>query len=257
MNASRNVGYAALISLSLIAAPLLAVGPQTPPSAPVTVVNTDTNPVAIRAPAPLPVSGNVTITGTPSVNVANTPNVNVTNNPAVVQSGSWNVGILGVPAVAQNGTWNVGLTGTPSVSLVTPTTPIPVTLNDADRTIVQFSSPNITFPADSISTSGVLFHNASSKVLVIEQVSMFVTSDNGTIGGMTLRLTTTVNGMSAEHAVMQVEELPGNGRAGAKAVPVKIYAGPGTDIHWAGWRGDSGGASTISMGFSGYLTSTP
>jgi hypothetical protein len=132
-----------------------------------------------------------------------------------------------------------------------------VTLNAADRTIFQFSSPNITFPADSIASGGLLFHNASDKVLVIEQVSMFVTSDNGTIGGMTLRLTTTVNGMNAEHAVMQVEELPGNGRAGAKAVPVKIYAGPGTDIHWAGWRGDSGGASTISMGFSGYLSSTP
>jgi hypothetical protein len=257
MKASRNVCYAALATLSCVASPLCVADPQTPPSAPMTVVNTDANPVPVRAPSPLPVSGSVTISGTPNVNVANTPNVNVTNTPGVTQSGTWNVGILGVPAVAQNGTWNVGITGTPSFSLVTPSTPIPVTLGDPDRTIVQFSSPNTTFPVNSILFGGVLYHNASSKVLVIEQVSMFVTSDSGTIGGMTLRLTTTVNGMSAEHAVMQVEELPGNGRAGAKAVPVRIYVGPGTDIHWSGWRGDSAGASTINIGFSGYLTSSP
>lgn len=257
MKASGNVCSAALATLCCVASPLLAAGPQTPPSAPVTVVNTDANPLPVRAPSPLPVSGNVTITGTPNVNVANTPNVNVTNTPGVTQSGTWSVGILGVPAVAQNGTWNVGILGTPAFSLVTPTTPIPVTLGAADRTIVQFSTPNITFPVGSTIFGDVLYHNASSKVLVIEQVSMFVTSDNGTIGGMTLRLATTVNGMNAEHAVMQVEELPGNGRAGAKAVPVKIYAGPGTDIRWSGWRGDSAGASTINIGFSGYLTSTP
>jgi hypothetical protein len=257
MKASRNVCYSAVAALSCLTSPLFAAGAQTPPSAPMTVVNTDTNPIPVRAPSPLPVSGNVTITGTPNVNVANTPNVNETNTPGVAQSGTWNVGILGVPAVAQNGTWNVGIAGTPSFALVTPTTPIPVTLGATDRTVVQFSSPNITFPVGSIIFGGTLYHNASNKVLVIEQVSMFVMSDNGTIGGMALQLTTTVNGMNAEHAVMQVEELPGNGRVGAKAVPVRIYVGPGTDIVWSGTRGDSAGASTISIAFSGYLTGSP
>lgn len=222
-----------------------------------TVVNTDANPVPVRAPSPLPVSGNVTITGTPNVNVANTPNVNVTNSPGVTQAGTWNVGILGVPAVAQNGTWNVGILGTPSFSLVTPTTAIPVTLDASDRRIVQFSSPNITFPGDSLIFGGLLYHNASDKVLVIEQVSMAVSSANGTIGGMALQVITTVNGMNAEHAVMQVEELPGNGRVGAKMVPARIYVGPDTDIMWTGLRGDSAGTSTIRIAFSGYLTSTP
>ena len=257
MKASRNACYTAVAALSCLSSPLFAAGPQTPPSAPMTVVNTDANAVPVRAPAPLPVSGNVTITGTPNVNIANTPGVNVANTPGVMQSGTWNVGILGVPAVAQNGTWNVGITGTPSFSLVTPTTPIPVTLNASNRAIVQYSSPNITFPADSLLFGGVLYHNASSKVLVIEQVSLFVSSANGTIGGLALQLTTIVNGMNAEHAVMQVEELPGNGRVGAKAVPVKIYVGPGTDISWSGWRGDSAGTSTINIAFSGYLTDSP
>lgn len=257
MHIMGNSVRAGCATLLVAVAPHAFADPQTPPSAPVTVVNTDANPMPVRAPSPLPVAGNVTITGTPNVNVANTPNVNVTNTPAVSQSGTWNVGILGIPAVAQNGTWNVGISGTPSFSLVTPTIPIPVTLNAPGRTIVQFSSPNISFPPNSLIFGGTLYHNASNNVLVIEQVSMFVSSDNGTIGGMALALTTTVNGMNAEHGVMQVEELPGNGRVGAKTVPVKLYVGPGTDIVWSGWRGDSAGVSTISMSFTGYLTSAP
>ena len=55
--------------------PIVHAGPQTPPSAPVTVVNTDANPVPVRAPSPLPVSGSVTISGIPSVNINNTPSV--------------------------------------------------------------------------------------------------------------------------------------------------------------------------------------
>src|SRR5579864_6911290 len=88
-----------LVSLCAALAPFVAnAGPQSPPSAPATVVNTDANPVPVRAPSPLPVSGSVTISGVPSVNVNNTP--------GVTQAGAWNVGILGVPAVSQSGTWN-------------------------------------------------------------------------------------------------------------------------------------------------------
>ena len=226
----RNVGLGVLL---VAVAPLAIGGPQTPPSGPMTVVNTDANPVPVRAPSPLPVSGNVTITGTANVSVTNTP------------------------AVSQSGTWNVGITGTPSFSLVTPTTPIPVTVGAPDRTVVQFTTPFIRFPANTIASSGTVYHNASGKVLVIEQVSMFVTSDAGTIGGAALQLTTTANGMSASHFPLQVEELPGNGRAGAKSARVRIYVDPGTDIDWDLQRGDNAGASTVQISFSGYLTSSP
>jgi hypothetical protein len=229
--------------------PIVHAGPQTPPSAPVTVLNTDANPVPVRAPSPLPVSGSVTISGIPSVNINNTP--------SVMQAGPWNVGILGVPAVAQSGTWNVGVVGTPSFSLITPTTPIPVTVSTPDRTIVQFSAPIIRFPADTIANGGLLYHNASTKTLVIEVVSMNVQSDAGTIGGATLSLTTVASGVTATHFPLQVEELPGNGRFGAKSVATRLYIDPGTDINYDLDRGDTAGHSSVLITFSGYLTDSP
>lgn len=238
-----------LAPLLLVVAHAAHAAPQTPPSAPMTVVNTDANPVPVRAPSPLPVSGSVTISGIPSVNVNNTP--------GVTQSGAWSVGILGVPAVSQSGTWNVGITGTPSFSLVTPTTPVPVTLSTPGRSIVQFSLPIIRFPVDTIATSGLLYHNASSKTLVIENVSMGVTSDAGTIGGARLSLTTVANGVSATHYPLQVQELPGNGRAGAQSVMTRLYVDPGTDIDFGLIRGDTAGAVQVNITFSGYLTDAP
>jgi hypothetical protein len=250
MNLSSVKCVRLCVASILVSYPLFAVAdPQSPPSAPVTVVNTDANPVPVRAPSPLPVSGSVTISGIPSVNINNTP--------SVLQAGIWNVGILGIPAVSQSGTWNVGIVGTPSFSLVTPTTPIPVTVNAPARTIIQFTAPLVQFPANTIATSGLLYHNASSKTLVIEGVSMSVESAAGTIGGAALTLTTVANGISAQHHPLQVEELPGNGRFGAQSAAIRLYADPGTDIRFGLRRGDTAGTSTVEITFSGYLTDTP
>ena len=247
--ASMNVVRVCIASI-ILSCPLFAVAaPQSPPSAPATIVNTDANPVPVRAPSPLPVSGSVTISGIPSVNINNTP--------SVMQAGAWSVGILGIPAVSQSGTWNVGIIGTPSFSLVTPTTPIPVTLSAPARTIIQSTAPLVHFPANTLATSGLLFHNASSKTLVIEVVSMSVESAAGTTGGATLGLTTVANGMTAIHHPLQVEELPGNGRVGAKSAAIRLYVDPGSDIRYELLRGDNAGTSTVEITFSGYLSDTP
>ena len=77
--------------------PIIAHGaPQTPPSAPVTVVNTTANPLPVTAPNPLPVTG--------TVNVGNlgatTLPVSVTNFPATQPvNGTVNVGNF--PSVQQ------------------------------------------------------------------------------------------------------------------------------------------------------------
>ena len=88
-----------------------------PPSGPVTVVNTTANPVPVvqqgttsvsvvnTTANPVPVvqqgttsiSGNVTINGTPNVNVANTPSVNVANTPSVVLSPGATVRVAEAP----------------------------------------------------------------------------------------------------------------------------------------------------------------
>jgi hypothetical protein len=223
--------------------------PQSPPSAPATVVNTDANPVPVRAPSPLPVSGSVTISGVPSVNVNNTP--------GVTQAGAWSVGILGVPAVSQSGTWSVGIVGTPSFSLVTPTTPIPVTQSAPARTVVQFGAPHVQIPAGFLEAFGTLYHNASSKTLVIEVLSMGVRSDAGALGGATLSLTTIASGMSATHYPLQVEELPGNGRTGAGSVTTRLVVDPGTDVSFHVIRGDNAGPGQVDIAFSGYLADDP
>ena len=60
-------------------------------------------PVSITDPIPLPVTGAVGITGTPSFNIANAPTVHA------VQSGTWNVGIAGTPTVSVSNTANGAL----------------------------------------------------------------------------------------------------------------------------------------------------
>ena len=245
-----NVWSLGLVTTCMALVPLAAnAAPQSPPSAPVTVVNTDANAVPVRAPSPLPVSGSVTISGVPSVNINNTP--------GVTQSGAWSVGILGMPAVSQSGTWNVGILGTPSFSLVTPTTPIPVTQSVPARTVVQFGAPHIQIPAGFLETFGTLYHNASSKTLVIEVLSMGLRSDAGAIGGATLSLTTVASGMSATHYPLQVEELPGNGRTGAGSVTTRLVIDPGTDVGFHVIRGDNAGVGQVDITFSGYLTDAP
>ncbi len=238
-----------VVSLLLSMSALADAGPQTPPSAPMTVVNTDANPVPVRAPSPLPVMGSVTISGIPSVNINNTP--------SVMQAGAWNIGILGIPAVSQSGTWNVGIVGTPTFSLVTPTTPVPVTLATGAKTVIQSNAPHVQIPPGSLETFGTLYHNASSKTLVIEVLSMGVRSDAGALGGASLSLTTVANGASATHYPLQVEELPGNGRTGAQSVATRLYVDPGTDVTYHLIRGDNAGFGQIDISFSGYLTDTP
>ncbi len=75
----------------------------------VTVDNTSANPVPINGTAT--VTGSVAITGTPNVNVANTPMVNAQ------QSGAWNVGINGTPNVNVASLPAVTLSGTPNVNI--------------------------------------------------------------------------------------------------------------------------------------------
>src|SRR5437868_11891473 len=76
---------------------------------------------------PVPVTGNIALSGTANVNVTNTPNVNVTALPAVQLAGGTTVGI--------NGTPNVNVTNTPSVS-VAPGTVLDVrTVNDVPQAV--------------------------------------------------------------------------------------------------------------------------
>jgi hypothetical protein len=77
----------------------------------VTVGNTSANPVPTVTQGTTAVSGNVSITGTPNVNVSNVPAVQAQ------QSGPWTVGINGTPTVNVASLPAVTLTGTPTVNI--------------------------------------------------------------------------------------------------------------------------------------------
>jgi len=104
-------------AIALLYPGLALAAAQTPPSAPVTVVNTTANPV--------PVTGSATVSGTVTA--------------------------------TQSGTWNVGIVGTPSVSInSSPTNPVFVT-SIAKPVPVQFAlCTNSTFTARCSSTGYVV-----------------------------------------------------------------------------------------------------
>ena len=69
----------------------------------VTVVNTSANPV--------PVKGSVTGTITGSVSISNTPSINIANTPSVALSGTPTINVGTMPAVTLNGTSDVNIVG--------------------------------------------------------------------------------------------------------------------------------------------------
>lgn len=128
-----------LIVGTIVLFPIIAYGaPQTPPSAPVTVVNTTTNPIPVTAPSPLAVTGTVNVGNlgatTLPVNVTNFPTtqqvngtVNVGNLPAVQQVSVTNASSAPVFVTVLNAPGSV-----PFVAVLDPQTPtfvVPATIN--------------------------------------------------------------------------------------------------------------------------------
>lgn len=120
--------------------------PTSTGSAPVTVLNTTSNPVPTSVQGTTTISGNVNVSNTPTVNaqqnglwsvgILGTPTFGLSPSANAVQAqqnGAWSVGISGTPTFGisqsantiqaqQNGSWNVGITGTPDVNIAgTPT----------------------------------------------------------------------------------------------------------------------------------------
>jgi hypothetical protein len=194
---------------------------------------------------PLHVTGSTTVTGT----------------VAATQSGPWNVGVSGTVAATQSGPWNVGVSGTvgiagvPTFNLQTPTTPIPVTTNPG-KALVQVSVTQNS-PGNTCCASGVLYHNGSTKTLVIEFVSLFAEETVASNGSALLTLTTTANGASATHYPVEAVVMGGNLGVGSSGTHVRLYADPNTDVTYGIRRADNTGTVNYLITLSGYQTDTP
>ena len=197
--------YGVLLSGGAIAllAALTLSGPQADQSqgqgyAPVKVIN--------GAAEPVPIQGTTSISGTPSMTIANTPlPVNVTNaslqtvalgttqvagSVQAQQSGSWGVSVAGTVQAEQSGSWNVSVSGTPDVNIVnSPTVTVgngesnPVFVRDVGATAVGL-------PATGRTLGGPAAFSASASTTLHEiytswtPMKLCLTADNFGAGGV-------------------------------------------------------------------------
>ncbi|SRR5712692_2421886 len=123
----------------------------------VTVGNTFTNPV--------PVVGSTTVSGT--VSVSNTPNVNVTNVPNVSISNTPNVMLAGTPTVNLGAGSTVTVSGTPTVSLAGGSTVQPDAILDNLPNVVEEPSLDLGASKDysfsrTVKTSCLIINTANT-----------------------------------------------------------------------------------------------
>jgi hypothetical protein len=154
----------------------------------------------------------------------------------------------------QSGAWNVGIAGTPNFNLVTPVTPIPVTT--PGKVLVQASVAQNS-PGNTCCVSGTLFHNGSTKTLVIEFVSMLAETSVGANGGALVNITTTVNGNVVAHHPLAASIMSGSLGVGSAGAPLRLYADPNSGVFYEIRRGDDTGNVNYLISMSGYQTDAP
>jgi hypothetical protein len=191
------------------------------------VLNTSNNPVPVYAPSALPVTGAITVGGTPTVNVGNSPlNVNVGN--------------------AQ-----LGVTGTVAVSNLASEV---LTTRSADRPTKQPFAASF-FVGDTESATMVTV--PVGKMLVIEMVTAQAWGDAST-SFFAPYIGASSGGISANHFIAtttQVLNAPTPLRYYIATSPVRIYCDPGSTFTARSTHGNLQTGGTITL--SGHLADIP
>jgi len=286
MSAQKSWLRVFVLAVLVVVLPVMALAQQrraavqSPPSAPVTVVNTTANPV----PTTATVSGTVDIGSMPkvdvrsmpavtgTVNVGNTPNVNVVNaaaNPVPVTgtvnvgtmpavSGTVNIGTM--PAVGgtvdakQSGAWNVGVNSMPAVSLASganvqvnnsTSNPVPVLLTNgaAQQPVQRMASQTVPPLSTGIS---LMYIVPAGFRLVIEYVS--VDTLCGVLGGQIsagIRVMRAVGGsdeLVVRHFIPLTQGPPVGSLVDRNVggQAVRIYAEPGNKVEAVVFFGGAG-----------------
>lgn len=225
MRFERESIMTTLCLLSAVFSGTALYGQQSPPSAPMTVVNTNANPIPVRAPSPLPVSapsplpvsGTISISGTPTVTVANTP---LPVAGSVVVSNAV-LPVNGTVAATQSGPWLVGLAGTPTVNLNAGASN-PVATRDVDN--AAKSRFAFRLPA-----SGGSFTVPAGKIAVIETVTGKATGSSP--GFYVPSLDATTGGNFVSYPISQaIQDANATSRVYVATHAVRIYADPGTTV---------------------------
>ena len=221
------VGLMALLGVIAVITPRTGVGQNVKAPQDVRVVGTTvTQPVS--ASSPLPVTGDV--------NIGNTPTVNAQ------QSGSWNVGINGMPTVKVDNTAN------------------PLFVRDVDNPASQPFQAATSFgiAAQQIRGGGVLTTVPLGKRLVIEHVSVRARVQPNQKLAEAEILIAVANNNNGGHPIDYYFALNDQGDNLFMAnQQVRLYADPGTEVQVAATRNASDGSGFVYFSISGYFVDVP
>ncbi len=220
-------GFVVVVGAVLFSSPITACS-QTK-AGNVVVVNTNSNPVPTLAQGTTNIAGNVSVTNTPTVNLASGASVSVTNTPTVNLASGTSVGISNTPA-----------------------NPVLVrSVNDAVGQIFQ-KQMQINMAAGEFGKSASFFVPAGKR-LVIEHVSAAGFDD----GDQHLRFAvdTSVNGEFASHFL--VTERQGGHPYFRVSQQMRVYADPATHVQVVVLRPTSTTTAIAVMTISGYYVDQP
>jgi len=266
--------------------------PTSTGTAPVTVLNTTSNPVPTSPQGTTTISGNVNVSNTPTVNaqqnglwsvgILGTPTFGLSPSANAVQAqqnGPWSVGISGTPTFGisqsantiqaqQNGSWNVGITGTPNVNIAgTPTVALaagstvqlgtqtaPVLVRDVDNPGKQRFRQIFSLRAPDCSDEFVV---PVDKRLVIELVNISVFADPGRT--LLVELTSPGTRVTFPLKLQGTFDILGGRDLLVANEPVRLYFNPNEhfDICTSIQRNDQSSDNEANVSLSGYFVDVP
>jgi hypothetical protein len=222
-------GFVVLVGAVVLSSPITANSQKAKPSD-VNVVNTASNPIPTLAQGTTTIAGNVSVTNTPTVNLASGASVNVTNTPTVNLASGASIGINN-------------------------TTANPVLVRSVDDAVRQIFQKQVDLIwADGTYGQNTFFSVPSGKRLVIEHVSA-IAHDLGQHPTM-FRVTTFAGGQQVIHFLVSSSQGE-SGRQFVASQQMRIYADPGTGVVVGADREFNTGTGTATISVSGYLVDVP
>ena len=198
---------------------------------------------------PVPVSGTVGLSGTPSVSLASGSSVSVSNTPSVSLASGSSVSVDGTVKIdPQNNTVKIGTDNTVKID---GTSPIPV--RDGDNPARQpFQKETDLYVTDGNEGASDFFNVPANKRLVIE----FVSSDSDVPNGQFPRivLATSVGGLYDYHFIVATRlGAVGGSDEFFASQPTTIYADPGTNVIVGFTRNAFSGLANCRVTVSGHF----
>ena len=220
-------GFVVLVGAVVLSSPITAYS-QTKATN-VSVVNTAANPVPTQAQGTTNIAGNVSVTNTPTVNLASGSTVSVTNTPTV----------------------NLASGASVSISNTTANPVLVRSVDDAVRQIFQ-KQMQINMAAGEFGKNASFFVPAGKR-LVIEHVSAAGFDDGDQ--HLQFEVDTNVNGEFASHFL--VTERQGGHPFFRVSQQLRVYADPGTQVQVVVLRPTNTTSAVAAMTISGYYVDLP